>query len=375
MIPKYGLAFGAALLASTAFAQSPGREETRAREPGQQTSDARRSPPAAEADADPQSNDPALTVLPPVPDDYQPARTAWGDPDFRGIWPIDHLNGLPLQRSEEQGDRHFLTEREYAERQARIDALAARYDNEISSDSIGQGHWVEMGNASRRTSLLVLPQNGRLPEMTDEGKRRSALMRSSWVRGQAFDWTTDFDSWDRCITRGLPASMMPMMYNNGLRIFQAPGLVAIQMEMIHETRIIPVDGRDPIPAEIQNWLGESRGHWEDENTLVVETTNFRPGPSATNIVTSGSPPENTTPISAGAKLIERFTMTGPDSIVYETVYDDPVIFTQPWGTRLDWVRDDDYEFFEYGCHEGNVQLRNYVTASRAERSAQEGGLP
>ncbi len=309
-----------------------------------------------------------LTVLPAIPNDYAPKKTDWGEPDFRGRWPIDHLNGLPLQRTVEQGNRAFLTEAELAERQARIDQLAGRYAAENSEDKIGQGHWVEMGVGSRRTSLLVEPANGRLPEMTAEGKRLSDLMRSSWRNGQDFDWVTDFDSWDRCITRGLPASMMPMMYNNGLRIFQSPGLVAIQMEMIHETRIIPTDGRAPIPVQIRNWLGESRGHWEDANTLVVETINFRPGASATNIVTSGSPPSNDSPISEQAKLIERFHMTGPDTITYESHYEDPVIFTAPWGARLEWERNDDYEFFEYACHEGNVQLRNYITASRAERA-------
>lgn len=314
-----------------------------------------------------------LTVLPPVPRTYQPETTEWGEPDLRGTWPIDHLNGLPLQRTPEQGNRVFLTDEEWAERQERIDRLAGRYDAEDSQDKLGQGHWVEMGTPSRRTSLLVVPANGRLPEMTEEGKRLSAAMHSSWRAGQPFDWVTDFDSWDRCITRGLPASMMPMMYNNGLRIFQAPGLVAIQMEMIHETRLIPTDGKAGVPARVRNWLGESRGHWENGNTLVVETTNFRPGASATNIVTSGSPPQNDTPMSERASLVERFTMTGPDSIVYETLYSDPVIFTAPWGTRLDWQRDDDYEFFEYACHEGNVQLKNYVSSSRAERRGETRG--
>jgi hypothetical protein len=310
-----------------------------------------------------------LTVLPPVRDDYTPATTPWGEPDLRGTWPIDHLNGLPLQRTAEQGDRHFLTDEEFTARQTRIDQLAGRYAAEESRDSIGQGHWVEMGDGSRRTSLLVVPQNGRLPAMTAEGTRLSGLMRSSWRQGQEFNHWTDFDNWDRCITRGVPASMMPMMYNNGLRIFQSPGLVAIQMEMIHEVRLIPTDGRASIPRQIGNWLGESRGHWEDANTLVVETTNFGHVPSATSIVTSGSPPSNDTPTSAQAVLVERFTMTGPDSIVYETLYTDPVVFTAPWGTRLDWVRNDAYEFFEYACHEGNVQLRNYITASRAAREA------
>ena len=311
-----------------------------------------------------------LTVLPPVPLDYRPATTPWNEPDLRGTWPIDHLNGTPMQRAPEQGNRVFLTEEEMAARAQRIEAAAARYDNEDADDRLGQGHWVEMGVPNRRTSLLVSPPNGRLPDMTAEGKRRSALMRSSWRSGQTYDWTTDFDSWDRCITRGMPASMLPMQYNNGIRIFQSPGLVAIQLEMIHEVRFIPTDDRPPLPREIGNWMGESRGRWENGNTLVVETTNLRPGPSATNIVTTGSPPANDTPISPEAHIVERFTMTGPDTIVYEMTYTDPVIFTAPWTVRLDWQRDDDYALFEYACHEGNVQLRNYITASRSERAGQ-----
>ncbi len=310
-----------------------------------------------------------LTVLPPVPKGYEPAQTPWGEPDLRGVWPIDYLNGTPMQRDPAQGNRVFMTDEEYAQRAGRIEALASRYEEEDSSDSLGQGHWVEMGEVNRRTSLLVSPADGRLPEMTEEGKRRSAAMRSSWRRGQAFDWVTDFDSWDRCITRGMPASMMPMQYNNGIRVFQAPGIVAIQLEMIHETRIIPTDGTSkPLPAAIEHWMGESRGHWENGNTLVVTTTNMKPGPSATNIVTTGSPPENDTPISTDATIEERFTMTGPDSITYEMTYTDPVVFIQPWKVQFDWRRDDDYQFFEYACHEGNVQLRNYITASRAERA-------
>jgi hypothetical protein len=318
-----------------------------------------------------QSQDP--TVLPDIPRDYRPRRTPWSEPDLRGTWPIDHLNGTPMQRDPAQGDRHFLTDEEFAARAQRIEAAASRYANEDQGSRLGQGHWVEMGEPNRRTSLLVSPANGRLPEMTPEGKRLSALMRSSWRRDQAFDWTTDFDSWDRCITRGMPASMLPMQYNNGIRIFQAPGLVAIQLEMIHEVRLIPTDGHAPMPAQIQNWMGESRAHWEGGNTLVIETANFRPGPSATSIVTTGSPPENDTPISPQARIVERLTMTGPDTIVYEVTHTDPVVFTAPWTVRLDWQRDDAYAFFEYACHEGNVQVRNYITASRAQRSEQPAG--
>lgn len=322
---------------------------------------AQQAAPAAPAATD-------LTVVPPVPRSYKAKLTSWGEPDLRGTWPIDHLNGTPMQRDPAQGNRMFLTDAEFAERTKRVETAAGRYDKEESGSKLGQGHWVEMGQASRRTSLLVSPANGRLPAMTEEGKRRAALMRSSWRKGQSFDWATDFDSWDRCITRGMPASMLPMQYNNGIRIYQTPGQVVISLEMIHETRVIPTNGKPDIPNQINNWMGESRGHWENGNTLVVETRHLKAGPSATSIVTTGSPPENDTPISEKAHIVERFTMTGPDTVVYEVTYTDPVVFTAPWTVRLDWKRNDKYEFFEYACHEGNVQLRNYVSSSRAERA-------
>ena len=318
--------------------------------------------PAPKAEAD-------LTVLPPVPDSYKPARTAWGEPDFRGTWPLDYLNFTPFQRPPEQGNRVFLTDEEYAVRVKQLSATAERYQQEEKAGKMGMGHWVEAGAPNRRTSFLVDPPNGRLPDKTEEGKRRSAQMRSSYRPGQTFDSPTDFDSWDRCITRGMPASMFPFNYNSGIRIFQAPGLVAIQLEMVHEVRLIPTDGRAAPPAQIRNWLGVSRGHWEDANTLVVETTQLKTGPSATNVGTWGSPPMNDTPVSDQAHIVERFTMTGENSIVYEINYSDPIIFTLPWSARVDWQRDEAYEIFEYACHEGNVQIRNYITSSRAQRAA------
>ena len=310
-----------------------------------------------------------LTALPAPSDDYTPAQTPWGEPDFRGGWPIDHLNGrTPFERPGEYGNRALLTQDEYADRAEEVADLQSRYEIEDEDGTMGMGHWAEVASANRRTSWITSPADGKLPAFTAEGQRLSDAMRSTWAAGQTFDSPADFDSWDRCITRGLPASMFPFMYNNGMRIFQAPGLVALQMEMVHETRLIPTDGAEPIPAQIANWMGESRGRWEDANTLLVETTNFRPGPSATNIGTTGSPRENDTPVSAEAKLTERFHMTGPDEIIYEFTWADPVVFTQPWSARLEWARDDEYEIFEYACHEGNVQLRNYITASRAERA-------
>ena len=315
-----------------------------------------------------------LTVLPAPSDDFRPTLTEWGEPDFRGGWPIDHLNGrTPLQRAAEHGDRQLLTEQEYAERGQAVEQLEQRYQNEDSSDTMGIGHWAEVAAANRRTSWITSPANGQLPAYTPEGQRLSDAMRSSWASDQPFDWVDDFDSWDRCISRGLPASMFPFMYNNGMRIFQAPGLVALQMEMVHETRLIPTDGKAAIPAQIHHWMGESRGTWEDHNTLLVETTNFRPGPSATNIGTTGSPRENDTPVSESARLVERFHMVGEDEIIYEFTWEDPVVFTQPWSARLEWARDDDYGIYEYACHEGNVQVRNYIMTTRADRAAAAAG--
>lgn len=320
------------------------------------------------------AQDEDLTVLPAASDDYRPSQTAWGEPDLRGGWPIDHLNGrTPLQRDPAMGNRQLLTQEEYAARAQAVEALEQRYQNEDSSGTMGIGHWAEVASANRRTSWITAPENGRLPAYTAEGERLSAAMRSTWARGQQFESPTDFDSWDRCITRGLPASMFPFMYNNGMRIFQAPGLVALQMEMVHETRIIYTDGRPGIPAQIGQWLGESRGEWVDGNTLKVITTNFLPGPSATNIGTTGSPPENKTPVSSQARMTEWFHMVGKDQIIYEFTWEDPVVFQQPWSARLEWQRDDDYGIFEYACHEGNVQIRNYINASRAERAAAAGG--
>ena len=320
-----------------------------------------------------------LTKLPAPSNDYHPKKTSWGEPDLRGGWPIDSLNGrTPLQRDPKMGNRQLLTKEEFAERTAAVEKLEQRYANETKTDTMGIGHWAEVAAANRRTSWITSPEDGRLPPFTEEGKKLASEMRSSWRRDQPFDSWTDFDSWDRCITRGLPASMFPFMYNNGMRIFQAPGILAIQLEMVHETRIIPTDGRPAIPVQLHEWLGESRGHWEDDNTLVVETTNFKPGPSATNIGTTGSPPENDTPVSEQAHMTERFHMVGPDNIIYEFTWEDPVVFTKPWSARLEWQRDDNYGMFEYACHEGDVQIRNFITASRAERAGgeqQQGGAP
>ncbi|MCL6250755.1 hypothetical protein M3P36_06815 [Altererythrobacter sp. KTW20L] len=307
-----------------------------------------------------------LTVMPAVSDDYRPATTPWGDPDFRGGWPINDIAELPVERPDRFGNRHWKTAEELAAEQGRVDQLEQAYDAEDEEGTIGLGHWIEYQAGSRRTSMLVEPASGKLPALTDEGVRAASFNRSSWVNGQTFDWVDDFDSWDRCWTRGFPASMLPFRYNNGIRIFQAPGYVVIQLEMLG-TRIIPVSGAEQWPAAVTGMFGNSRGRWEDHNTLVVETTNMQPGASPLNVATRGVPPHNTLPTSAQATTVERFHMIGPDTITYELTYSDPVVWQAPFTLRMDWSRDDSYEFFEYACHEGNVQVRNYITADRTAR--------
>jgi hypothetical protein len=298
---------------------------------------------------------------------YEVPRTPWGDPDLRGMWPIDKLNGTPVQRPAAFGERRYLTDEEYAERVERLRGLNARYDDEIQSNKMGNGHWAEIGEPNRLTSLIVEPANGRVPPLTAEAERKSATMTSSWS-SIAFDRVADFNPLDRCITRGLPGSMFPFMYNSGIQIVQAPGYVAIRLEIVHETRIIPVDGRPPLGAQIKHWLGESRGRFEGD-TLVIQTTNFN-GESPMLIVGPGAKP---LPTSAELTITERLTRTAPDRIDYELTVEDPVMLTAPWKASFPLTLDSQYRFFEYACHEDNSAVRNYIEASRYERARQAAG--
>ena len=254
--------------------------------------------------------------------DWEHPETPWGDPDLQGRWPVHHMTLTPLERPVELGTRAELTDEEFAERVEAVTSRNERYEREREGNKMGQGHWAEAGQIpQRQASLIVDPPNGRLPALTEAGKAKSATMRSSW-QNIPFDSPRDFDSWDRCITRGMPPSMFPMQYNNGIEIMQTPGYVIIRLEMIHETRIIPVDGRPPLDDAIRQWMGESRGRWEG-NTLVVETTNFNGRTPMTNVVTPGAPPENDIPTSESMHIVERFTRTSEDSLDYQITISDP----------------------------------------------------
>jgi hypothetical protein len=322
-------------------------------------------------------------------------RTPWGDPDLQGMWPISFVGSVPLERcgggpgpggrAERGGSqpcdpkRAFRPEREYREAVAAAEKRVDRYAQALATGDVGgalQAGIVDPTYPQRQTSLIVDPPDGRLPAMTPEGRRRSALMRSSWAaydgEPQAWDSPLDFDTWDRCITRGMPSSMLPFRYNNGVEIMQAPGLVVLNLEMVHEARIVPVDGRPALAPAIRQWMGEPRGRWEG-TTLVIETTNFRAGASATNIGVWGSPEGNRFPTSERMTITERITRLNDTMLLYEITTADPVVITRPWTARFPLRLDPTYRWWEYACHEGNRTIRDYITASRAERAARRDG--
>ena len=297
--------------------------------------------------------------------DYVQPMTPWGEPDLRGTWPINHLIGVPLVRPPEFGDQAFLTDEEFAEKQA---SVAAR-DDRFQSGAIPLAD--AAGRAMRQTSLIVDPPNGQYPELTEYGKQLQANMRGSYHPTQTvFDAIEDFSAWDRCITRGMPVSMQARNYNNGIRIFQSPGYVVIQLEMAHEARIIPTSDMPPLDSNIKQWLGESRGHWEG-NTLVVETTNFNGKTGKTSAGNPGSP-RPLQPTTTNQRIIERFTRVADDTIEFEMVIEDPeVLATGSYTVAYPTYLDNDYDIYEYACHEGNTTVRYYIETSRFERQQAE----
>jgi len=308
--------------------------------------------------------------------------TSWGDPDLQGMWPIMHLISTPLQRRPEYGDRLYMTDEEYEASLTGRGSLAAReeaYHDTLARGQLGMGMWAESTTRSqqaRRTSLISYPENGQFPALTARGEELRPEFGSSWSSERSPDGFNspqdDFDTWDRCITRGMPNSMQPFNYNNGIQILQSPGYVIINLEMIHEARIVPLD-RAPLDPDIKQWMGESRGHWEG-STLVVETTNYNGEVGMTNVGTPGSP-QGDTPSTTGMKTTERFTRVGPDQIDYEMTIEDPEVLTDKWTLSYPMYLDPEYQFFEYACHEDNTAVRNFIETSRYERGLTPSGEP
>jgi hypothetical protein len=308
---------------------------------------------------------------------YTVPRTPWGDPDLQGKWPGTEMVGVPMQRDEKLGLRNVLTDEEFAERERRA-ALQEEQDNadfdlETATSTPGGDvggpvspppHWLERGEPQRQASLIVDPPNGRMPPFTQAALERQAALRAYRESRGPADSYTDRSNYDRCITRGLAGSILPVIYNNGNQIVQAPGYVAIVNEMIHETRVVPLDGRPHVGPTIKMWLGDSRGRFEGD-TLVVETTNFT---DRTAVGVNGGGQRH----SEALKITERFTRVADDVIDYRMTIDDPETWTAPWTMQYPLKRDDGYGMFEYACHEGNLAMFNILSGHRAEERAGAG---
>ena len=299
-------------------------------------------------------------------------RASDGHPDLQGVWANN--NATPLERPKELAGRAFLTEQEVAALKKKSHEL---FDNGGSDAAFGDSVfvstlanvsgsktgftstdgktgdyssvWLVERNFDNRTSLITDPPDGRLPALTPEGeKRRAAVMTA---RNRLPEGPEDRSLSERCITFGAPR--LGAGYNSYYQIVQSPDWVVINMETIHDARMIPLDGRPHVPSSVHTWLGDSRGHWEGD-TLVVDTTNYKTGAF----------------MNASEKLhvTERFTRTGPDTLKYEVTVDDPATWTKPWSVMipLSYSRD---AVFEYACHEGNEGLAGILSGARAEEKA------
>ena len=318
----------------------------------------------------------------------QAPRLPDGRPDLQGVW--DFRTMTPLERPRMMADREFLTEEEAATQESRIAAFRASQlePSEVRTEPLPAGgggravggyndFWLDYGTtvvADRRTSLVVDPPDGRLPALTPEGealRQVGSLIEDLPIplpvrvrsAGTGADRPEDRGLAERCLVgfnSGPP--MMPSGYNNNMQLFQTADTVAILNEMVHDLRVIPLDGRPPLPEAIRQWAGSSRGHWEGD-TLVVETTNMTDK-------TGSFDPSATTAIGTGltVTLTERFTRLDGDTLLYEYTVDDPVIFTRPFTVAVPMRRSAD-PMFEYACHEGNYGLLNILSGARAEDAA------
>jgi hypothetical protein len=307
----------------------------------------------------------ASTAAPAPVAPYTAPKTPWGDPDLTGTWSSDDLRGVPVQRPDELAGRAELSDEEFARRVAANDEARARELNRVGAFRNDVGT-----RTFRQTSLVVDPADGKIPPLTPEA-RREVERRQEQRSNPPASWT-DRSLYDRCITRGLFGSVLPVIYGNGNYIFQAPGYVSITYEMVHDTRIIPLDGRPHIGGGIRQYLGDARGHFEGD-TLVVDTTNFLGGTTGVGGNGGGAP------TSDALRVVERFTRVAPDILSYEIAIEDPNTFTRPFTLRLPLTTQPGYRVLPYECHEGNLALRNILSAARAEEraieEAQRKGLP
>ena len=295
---------------------------------------------------------------------WTPDRRADGQPDITGMWNNSNAMFTPLELPEELAGRDDLSAEELqtrAEARASGRITASEWNGFESSRGVGgygtywfDWYWetpVDIG----APALIVEPATGRVPARTADAQEEIAMNL-----GQLHDAAANMESGDRCISRGVLGMMMPTEYNNGTLILQPPGYVVIHSEMIHNVRIIPIDATPHVAEHIRQWEGDPRGRW-DGNTLVVESTNFRPvgnmrGPTA------GTRSRQ----SEAQRIVERFTVVGPDALHYTVRMEDGETYTAPWSAAFPFNRDDDYVQFEYACHEGNYSVPNALGGARAD---------
>jgi hypothetical protein len=290
---------------------------------------------------------------------WRAPRFSWGDPNLEGTFTSRDMQGIPLQRPEQFGTRQFLTEEEFRERLTAgpggFAAFVTQQSENASRIELSALDSTETGTrVFGYTSYVIEPENGQVPAFTEEGRQRQG--RGGGQANGPFFTTEDFSYYDRCISRGVTGSIMPSLYGDAMRIIQSPTEVAISYEMLHDTRIIPLDGRAQASPGVRQYMGSSVGRFEGD-TLVVETTNF------TDELAVGRMPH-----SEDLKLTERFTRIDPDMIDYVVTVDDPRTYTAPWTFRLTLTTQPGYEVLEYSCHEGNTFIR---TALRAEQQYQQ----
>jgi hypothetical protein len=295
---------------------------------------------------------------------YKAPRTPWGDPDFQGNYTNLSEAGTPMERPAEYVGKN-MNEFSREELAGIKKTLAARTISAFLGPTEAPDNWwqpaygqfVEKGS---QLWFVIDPADGRIPPLTPEAQQRRAAAATG-NRDRAYkrdhpDWVTDLNLYDRCITRGYPSSMLPTIYGNAYEIVQGPGLVAIRMEMIHETRLIPLNGQPHPGQDVHLDMGDPRGHWEGD-TLVVETTNFRD-----RSVYQNANPDRLT-------LVERFTRTAPNTVRWQVTVNDPTTWTKPWTFAMPLTRDDSQPFQAYECHEGNYGVPNILSATRAEEKA------
>ena len=296
---------------------------------------------------------------------WTPPHTSWGEPNVQGIWTNETIT--PFERPSELAGKQFLTEEEAADLETQAAQRRAARELDPGPGNVGAYNlfWLDAGTevlSTRQTSLVVDPPNGRVPVRPEAEEKRD------YNRAHSADSYEHMSVWDRCISRGVPGSMFPAGYNNAYRFLQTPGYVVILYEMIHDARIIPLDGRPHVGSNIRLWMGDSRGRW-DGDTLVVETTNYH---DRGWIASSGAGGRiKGVPVSEALHVVERFTRVDADTINYEVTIDDPNVYTSSWKVAMPLTSDPNYQIYEYACHEGNQAVQNILSGGRAEEKAAE----